>query len=377
MNRYRGSSLGTIIGMETGAAPLAVTLKRITGVDITNVPIIGSMQLDAMTIAYSTNNVTKPILSYDITALKNIGVVEQGIHFFFGVRFEPNGPPIKLHVRYFDGTFSFQVVGFTRRTVENVLRKAVKDVRVPLPPKFDLATFLAAPLSTMRYNSRSKVLHVPVVAGQDIILIPKLFEFTNATVDFSLATGSSQTSSLGASVQATWNLGEYDILFTVRKLPGASVYTAQAQPKFDLPIGRYLSRFGKALLPEGSLRTGFGKSTLSSFFIANPSIRMHYSQQRSVNAGVITRGTAVIGDLVECNVEVLLGTVQNTDVMALGVVLRKAPLPDVAYNITDGKVDLNMLPGSGILNSINLGLVISSQYIPRSGYFKFSSSLIC
>ena len=373
INRYRDAPASTVVAMDIGSTSLAVALRKMTSVNIAGVPIIGDMQLDAMTIAYATKNVTEPIVPYDVPALLDIGVMERGIHFFFGVRFEPNGPPLKFHVRRFNRTINFEVLGDSEESISSLLNKVVKDVKIPLPPGFNLGNFLSAPLSVIQYDPDSKVLNIPAVSGKNIVLIPKLLKLENTTVDFSLAVGNGQTSRLGASVQATWDLGKYDIRFTVSKPAGESIYIGEARPDFEIPIGKYLTKFGKALLPKGPLRSGFGKLGLSSFLIKNPEIALYFAGGYAVK----TTGTAAIGSFDGCDVQVLTGTVSNSAVMALGVVLKKAPLTDITYKITDGKINLKRLPGSAILDNSDLGLVISSQVIPMTEpYMRFSVDLL-
>ena len=59
-----------------------------TSVNIAGVPIIGDMQLDAMTIAYATINVTEPVVPYDVPALLEYRGYGKGHSFLLWCAFD-------------------------------------------------------------------------------------------------------------------------------------------------------------------------------------------------------------------------------------------------------------------------------------------------
>ena len=377
----RGASLGTIVRIEIADyTSLAGAIRAVTGINVAGP--IANMQVELMDIIYSTKNVTNHMVSKNQhAAMKKIATIETGIHFFFVLRFVPfqDTTTVKFHMRYNMGIFDFQVFGDYKISIKQFLVKLLGDYNDW--PDFSLCAFhlksigISNQCTTMRYNSHSKILDFPISVGSGVVpFVRNLVKFTNTRVHILVDDAGKQ--SLRPIAHATWNLGVYDIPFTFRNIPGVGTCVAEATwPDVDIPIGNYLNKLGKPLLPEEPLRTGFEKSSLSSFSIfKNSSMSMFYlkpiggidpSSRFSRYTGMKIMGTADIGSLGTCKVQVLLGSSiidANSDgFIAMSVATKKAHLPDLVYNITDGKMNLNHVPGSGILRNIDLGVVISSR----------------
>ena len=373
INHFKEDPAATVMVMELGKTTLAKVFQRVAKIDISNVPVIGDLQIDGVTVAYASANLTSPIIAYDVAALEDLEMTEQGVHLFFRKRFALKDPAISFHVVRRKGAYSFEVTGDSEGVVSAILEREIQNQNFQLPPGFNAAKFLAAPFSGFQYDPDKKIITIPASSGENIVLLPKLITLKNATVDFKVSTTVGATSRLGFDVTAIWDLpGKHDILFSINKPAGEKIFIGRAKPEFDIPIGSLLTKFGKALLP-GPLGKGFKKLGLSSFEITDPSVALYFGGGYSIT----TSGIATIGSMDHCDVEVLTGQVNGAAVMAMGVLLKRSPVSDIIKVLTSNGINIDIIPGSSLLNDAEIGLVISSQVIPdESPYLRFNNEML-
>ena len=377
INHFKEDPAATVMVMELGSLTLAKVFQRVFKIDISNVPVIGRLGIQGVTVAYASANLTSPIIAYDVAALENLEMTEQGIHLFFRKRFALKDPAISFHVVRKKGAYLFEVTGDSEAVVSAMFQREIQDQmqnsRSELPPGFNTAKFLAAPLRGFQYDPETKIITIPASSGENIVLLPKLITLKNATLDFKVSTNSRATSGLGFDVTAIWDLpGKHDILFSISKPAGEKIFIGRAKPEFDIPIGSLLTKFGKALLP-GTLGKGFEKLGLSSFKITDPSVALYFGGGYAAT----TSGMATIGSMDHCDVEVLTGQVNGASIMAMGVLLKRSPVSDVIKVLTSNGINIDIIPGSSLLNDADMGLVISSQVIPDdSPYLHFNNEML-
>ena len=356
INRPNAGGFSTVMSLAILKISLAIIIEKMTSVDISNVPIIGSLTLEDVTVSYASSNITGSIIPIGLDPVHGSDI-QKGLHFLFSARFNPSDPAMTFHLERVGGTFNFDLVGDPLAVISGILSKEVQDLSVPVPPGADAADFLSSPFNSMRYDSSKEILYVPAISKKNIVLVPTLLEFRDVTGDFSLATGSGQTSRLGFDLYATWELGQYDISFKVSKPAGENIFIGEAIPQFEIPIGSFISHFGGNFLPGGVLEKGIASLGLSSFVIKNPKASVYFGDGKALRAS----GTAAIGSYDLCDIELIVGQLHGTPMMAYGSVLNKAPLTGIVKSLTQGDIDLKAAPGSMILDNTDLGLIISSM----------------
>ena len=373
ISHFKEDPAATVMVMELEKTTLAKVFQRVAKIDISNVPVIGDLEIDGVTVAYASANLTSPIIAYDAAALEDLEMTEQGVHLFFTLKFAPNDPAISFHVVRRKGAYSFEVTGDSKAVVSAILQRAMQNLNFRLPPGFNAAKFLAAPFRGFQYDPETKIITIHASSGDNVVLLPKLISLKNATVDFKVSAARGATSRLGFDVTAVWDLpGKHDILFSISKPAGEKIFIGSAEPEFDIPVGSLLTKFGKALLP-GPLGKGFDKLGLSSFKITDPRVTLYFGGGYSAT----TSGTATIGSMDRCDVEVLTGQVNGAAVMAMGVLLKRSPVSDVIKVLTSNAINIDVIPGSSLLDNAEIGLVISSQVIPDdSPYLHFNNEML-
>ena len=369
INRPIAGSLSTVMSLAILKISLAAVIDKMTGVDISDVPIIGSLTLDDVTVSYASSNITGSIIPIGLGPVHESDI-HKGLHFLFSVHFDPSDPAMTFHLERVGGTFSFDLIGDPLAVISDILSREVQDLSVPVPPGADAADFLSSPFRRMRYDSSKEILYIPAISKKNIVLVPTLLEFTDVTGDFSLATGSGQTSRLGFDLAASWKLGQYDISFKVSKPAGDNSFIGEAMPQFEIPIGSFISHFGGNFLPGGVLDNGLASLGLSSFVIKNPKASVYFGDGKALRAS----GTAAIGAYDLCDIEVIVGQLHGNPMMAYGSVLNKAPLTGIVKSLTQGAIDLKEAPGSMILDNTDLGLIISSMdFASSEKYIRFTT----
>ena len=368
INRPIAGSLSTVMSLAILKISLAAVIDKMTGVDISDVPIIGSLTLDDVTVSYASSNITGSIIPIGLDPVHDSDIKE-GLHFLFNVRFDPSDPAKTFHLECVGGTFNFDLIGDPLAIISDILSREVQNLSVPVPPGVDAADFLSSPFRSMRYDSSKEILYIPATSNKTIVLVPSLLEFRDVFGEFSLSTGSGQTRRLSFDLYATWELGQHDIGFKVSRPAGENIFIGEARPPFDIPIESFISQFG-GNPPGGDLENGLASLGLSSFVIKNSTASVYFRDGNALRA----LGTASIGSYDLCDIEVIVGQLQGTPLMAYGSVLNKAPLTGIVKSLTQGAIDLTKAPGSMILDNTDVGLIISSMgFADSKKYIRFTT----
>ncbi|CAH1798335.1 unnamed protein product [Owenia fusiformis] len=354
-------------GNFTNAFSLAALLKELTlasiiqhigSYDISTVPLIGSLAFPEVAIIGASKDIPELIVDFtsnsDIISL--LPSVSKGIALLFSARFDTDSDPMNFMVKYTPPkSIGFRILPGPQLDVEGIINKLLTSINLQLPPGFPLATFLNQGLSNMNYNGEINELNIPVILGDDIVIVKHVFEIKEPEIDFVIGLGKPRTLSFVAS--GTWLIKDYPIALTISKPPGESEFLASACSEKPLEVGKVMAQLASSFLPD------FVGNIFETFSIENPCFEILIGR----NFGVRVSGTAVIGSFDASKVEVLGGKVDGAMLMALGIVLEKTRLSSVIDKLTKGNVDITSMPGSRIFDESSIGLVMSTHEIPTIG----------
>ena len=372
INKPNAGGQSTVMSLAIPNISFAAIIDKMNGVNISNVPIIGGLTLEDVIVSYASTNITGSIIPIGLDPVHDSDI-EKGLHFLFNVRFDPSDPAMTFHLKCVGGTFELDLIGDPLAVISDIISREVQNLSVPVPPGVDAADFLSSPFKSMRYDSSKEILYIPATSNKTIVLVPSLLEFRDVFGDFSLSTGSCQTRRLSLDLYATWELGQHDIGFKVSRPAGENIFIGEARPPFGIPIESFISHFGGNLLPGGVLENGLASLGLSSFVIKNSRASVYFSDGNALRAS----GTASIGSYDLCDIEVIVGQLQGTPLMAYGSVLNKAPLTGIVKSLTQGAIDLKKAPGSMILDNTDVGLIISSMdFADSKKYIRFTTNTL-
>ncbi|CAH1798114.1 unnamed protein product, partial [Owenia fusiformis] len=337
---------------------LASIIQHIGSYDISTVPLIGSLAFPEVAIIGASKDIPELIVNFtsDSDVMSLLPSVTEGITLLFTARFDEDSDPMNFMVKYSaPKSIGFTILPGPQLDIEGIINKVLNSINLQLPPGFPLAAFLSQSLSNMNYNGDINELNIPVILGDDIIIVKHVFEIKEPRINFVIGLGKPRTLSFVAS--GTWLIKNYPIALSISKPPGASEFLASACSEKPLEVGKVMAQLASSFFPD------FVDNIFETFSIENPCFEVLIGS----NFGVRVSGTAVIGSFDASKVEVLGGKVDGAMLMALGIVLEKTRLTSVIDKLTKGNVDITSMPGSRIFDESSIGLVMSTYEIPTMG----------
>ena len=363
MNRLKANSQNCVtITASFTDMKIATVFQTLTELDISFIPVIGKLHFTKLDMIFSTKDLGFPLINYRSNVLQKLTPIYAGIQLIADVKL--NGKLSQVKIILSKTKVLFEMVGGSISVTELIDKAASV---IGLPPKFSLQSFLEVKISTFEYDSRTKLLILPVMIPEPVIFVPNSFELYNATVIFSKLVNNNP--STGLEFNSVWRLGQYDIPLTIKKSTKLKLFFAESNPKMDIPFGELMTQFMTAILPSGPLEDAVKGIGLESFYIRNPHVTAIFANGMVLKV----KGTTVIGDWDKCNVEVLLGKVGGAFVMVTGIELEAVPITKLVSQMTKNQVNLEKLPGSSILDNTNVALTMSSQDVPKiNQHMKFT-----
>ena len=350
---------------------IATLFKQLTKLDIFGIPFVGSTTFRTFNIITSTLDIGEPILPYGHEALASLSPVVAGMQILTDIQFTPNGNPSKVKIIVSSSLVKFDILTDSGISVSAFVDKLISNLGpLSLPPKFSLQSFLDLRLKGFEYNPSTKIFILPVELPKPIIFVPQAIELENATIVFSVRTGSTVAAPqgggrFGVDVMSNWKLGNLNIPLIISKPLDLPVFLAESRPNVEIPFGSLMEKFLVSILPSSKLKDAVKKVGFQSFYISNPYVKIYFAS----NMVMKISGTAVIGAWDKCEVEVMLGQVSGSFVMATGIVLTNVPITKLVKKVTDNALDLSKLPGSSILDATDVAISMSSQNVPKVQQF--------
>ncbi|CAH1800680.1 unnamed protein product [Owenia fusiformis] len=339
---------------------LSAVVLHLLSLDISKVPVIGSLHFPEMAVIVASDNVTSPIVSYNSESevLALLPSIYKGITLLFtasvGDAFSSNfmvrlAPPNK--------TIHFEVLPGSETSVKDLIYLFLGTIQVELPPNFFLVDFLDKSLSGMSYDGELNTLTIPVILPDQITIIEYVFEIENPEVEFIIGLGTPKT--LSFDVRGRWVIKDYPVDLSISKPPGANEFIATACPEKPIEVGIIMAKLAGQFLPNG-LEDKLRSIGLTTFSIEEPCFEVITGS----NFGARVWGNAVIGSWDNTKVEVLGVQASGAILMALGVVLERAKLSDVVDKLSGNTVNF---VGHRIFDDSIIGFITSTHDIPNIG----------
>ena len=348
---------------------ISTLFKQLTKLDISGIPFVGSTTFKTLDVIASTLHLGEPILPYSHEALASLSPVVAGMQILTDIQFTPNGNPSKVKITVSSSLIKFEILTDSGISVSAFVDKLISNLGpLSLPPKFSLQSFLDLRLEGFEYDPGTKIFTLPVELPESIVFVPKAIELEDATIVFNIRTGSTGAGTggrFGIDVMSNWKLGNLNIPLTISKPLDLNVFLAESRPNVEIPFGGLIQKFLVSILPSGKLEDAVKKVGFQSFYISNPYVKIYFAS----NMVLKISGTAVIGAWDKCQVEVMLGQVSGSFVMATGIVLTDVPITKLVKKVTDNALDLSKLPGSSILDATDVAISMSSQNVPKVQQF--------
>ena len=360
--------------------PLSSLVDQLTGIDISSIPVIGSLTLPKAGVVISSRKLHPSLLPNEDPLLANIEPFKKGVTLVATFSLLPGSEETtyiihlnKESVRFDSptGKFSMNVGQLLQALISNFDPSSVE-----LPP--GIPNIFDIDLTDFNYDADSKSITVAMEVAGDISLIPGAVTVSDVslTIDVTLA----KPRKITVFGDASWTIGSTEFQITIEQGEGGKGFVVRASAT-KLAIGEALSQFGAALLP-GELEPILQASGLNTFEIISPTtqldvrsgvtnMQLYLSGSPQIagwsgvtlNSVIVKKGSKTIMaagfDFANTNFAGLLQSLTGLDVsaislldqgMKLAVIVSPQSIPDVSLQ-GDLLSDLSIKRGLSLLGS--------------------------
>ena len=244
---------------------LASLVSQLSGIDISGIPVIGSLTLSNSVLTISTDNPSQLLL-------ENANV-QKGVTLDTSFSLGSGMASLAYSIRLYEGNVTFEKSGDVANSM------TVGQLLAVLVPQFDSSSItLPAGIPDVfniefkdyYYDSDTKSVGVTVELADSVTLIPGFVTASNPYVTVTATLTSPRKVSV--SGDADWTLGNTDFAITIEEVDGGNGYVVRGEGE-ALKVGKILTQFGATLLPA-ELSSVLKSSGLSSFKILTPRVQI-------------------------------------------------------------------------------------------------------
>ena len=178
------------VAADLASFKLADLVDSATGIDISSVPLIGSIVVPELKFAAASNDIMSAFLAELVSKGSAIEAFKNGIHKGISGQFvvEISGTA-NIAVKFSHERLSFTIPSTSSLTLENLLSHMpkVKSALQKLPS--ELLTLLSAKISSFSYDPNSKKLQFSGSLDKEIVIVPEFVALTSVSVSVSVVLG--------------------------------------------------------------------------------------------------------------------------------------------------------------------------------------------
>ena len=178
------------VAADLASFKLADLVESATGIDISSVPLIGSIVVPELKFAAASNDIMSSFLAELVSKGSAIEAFKNGIHKGISGQFvvEISGTA-NIAVKFVHERLSFTIPSTSSLTLENLLSHMpkVKSALQKLPS--ELLTLLSAKISSFSYDPNSKQLQFSGSLDKEVVIVPEFVALTSVSVSVSVVLG--------------------------------------------------------------------------------------------------------------------------------------------------------------------------------------------
>eukprot|EP00118_Oscarella_pearsei_P017080 m.168240 g.168240 ORF g.168240 m.168240 type:complete len:1287 (+) comp38949_c0_seq2:709-4569(+) len=345
-HRYnRGERRAVTIGVDVKQFRLADLIKKISGTDISRVPLLGTLTIPDIGLLISTDDVKPNLLPTCVEGiLREAAPFQKGVSIVAQFKLVPEATPIKFVIRITPDGVSLETLGSDRSgfSVRNVARAFGLNVdAIKLPPGIN--GILDIGVTRLSYSKSRGVFSISIALGRVIEIIPGWVSIDEAYVNVNATTQSPRRIQVDA--HGRWSIGSTQFTVDVEPQANGKGYVICGGADV-INIGQIVEKVGSTFFPSG-IKIGF----LESFRIVDPSICV-----TTGDLSISLSGEPRIGDWGGVTVNFVAKKTGTGFAAALGLDFAKTGFADVLKKITGLSI-----PGVPIFDQgLSLGVVLSS-----------------
>ncbi|XP_065829763.1 uncharacterized protein [Oscarella lobularis] len=350
-HRYNGGAKQAVtLGVDFGSFQLSNLIKTVSGLDVSSVPLLGTVTVPDLGLLVSTADVSPNLLPDCVEGiLKNTEPYPKGLSMVAQFQIASGVNPIKFLIKITpDAGVSLQKLDDSLSfTVTNVARGLGISVdSLPLPP--GISNLLNAAVSSLDYDKTKGLLSARVSWGNQLVLIPGFLSIIDPYVDIVVKTTTPKKVQINAHGQ--WSIGSTSFSVAVEPKGDTSQGFVLTGCGSSFNIGDILATVGATFLPSG-ISIGF----LRDFTIANPCVRIPVGQAIATSE-LFLSGEPRFGEVGGVTLNFVSKKINGQASAALGLDFANTGFADLLQKLTGVSISSVKLFDQGL----KLGVIVSN-----------------
>jgi hypothetical protein len=304
LQRNAGSEKSVfVIAVSFSSFSLASLVQQLTGIDISGIPVIGSLTLHETKLFIATDDPSNLLLDEDDMIKKGVSLstsfsLESGNPLAYVINLSKDKAIFELADEL---TFSGTVQGLF-----DALVPGFESSTISLPP--GVPDIFKTAFKDYYYSSDTKSIGVTIELEDDIDLVPGVVTVSNPYITVTATI--THPRKVSVSGDAEWTLGNQDFAITIEEVDDGDGYVVRGQGS-ALNMGKILSQFGAVFLPN-ELSSVLRSSGLDKFKISSPTVQIPLGSA-SKDFEMVLAGEPVIGGWSGVTLNTIILDTEGTD----------------------------------------------------------------
>ena len=338
-------SAGAIIA-DVSSFKLSELVKSATGLDISNVPLLGPMVIPELKFVVATDNITSPLLAELAKSSSTLEQYKSGITKGVSGRFSIQiGSVTGISGEFHIYKLSFKIPKASTLSMQAILSTmpSIKEVLQTLPSQ--LSAILSANIVAFSYDPTSKELHFSGSIEKEVIIVPQFVSLSNVKISLTVVIGKSIIVK-NLYFSGNWLLKKLPILTTVS-------YNKE-EKRLDIT-----GEFDKS---SGGINIKKLVTTLSGQQLPIPSVLSSVTLKKLIGNKIgDTILISLSGTVGQSNIYLIYEKSSNGSAIAFAADTPKLRFSSLVSSATG--IDITSFPYFGTLVIPQIGFTISSQRI--------------
>ena len=346
---FQKTTLGssTAIAADIEQFKLADVIKSASGLDVSNVPFIGSFVISTLAFSVSTKEISNPLLdktyASDSPLQKYGGTIPRGLTAYFKANI---GGTVGIEVTYAQKLLDFNVPTGSSLSLQALLSEIPKINAIVKGLPSPLSDLLACKLKAIRFDPPSKTLAIAAKLAQ-ITIIPTILQIKNLEVSFVAVLGSPNAGLQSLDFSADWILRNINIRIKVSYDRTSKEVLFAAIPKQGLNIKDLIAGLTGKHLPIPS--------------VINSVKLIKIIGQKSADVFTFIFSGSISG---KAGVHLIYQRFGATSRVAIAAGIQSFKLAELVRSAVN--IDISGVPFFGKFSVPSMGLIISSEMITTS-----------
>ena len=358
-HRYNGGAKQAVtLAVDFGSFQLSNLIKTVSGLDVSSVPLLGTVIVPDLGLLVSTANVSPNLLPDCVEGiLRNAEPYPEGLSMITQFQIVPDVDPINFLIKITpdEGISVQKLDNSLPLTVANVARGlGISIDSLPLPPGINDDLFDRA-VNTLDYDKKKGSLSVRVSWYNQLVLIPDFLSVDDPYVDIVITTITAKKVQVNAHGQ--WSIGSTSFSVAVEPKEDASQEFVLTGCDSFFNIEDILATVDGTFLPSG-----ISLDFLRDFVIANPCVNVPVGQAAGTNELHLS-GEPRFGDFGKVALHFVSKKINGQASAALGLDFANTGFADLLQKLTGISISYVKLFGH-----MKIGVIVSSSDFPGTTF---------